>query len=347
MFVLVISSSDKKSGGFVPTFIPMGVSRDNDYSTTGVQSTMVTVHQPSVGLPGQTTPEKGTDTEVRMGDVDKQTPTTAVDKQTSATAVDKQTPTTAVDKQTPTTAVDKQTAYVVEKQAPLPMLDMFDMFADDPVSSSGRDLNSVHGTDHSHQVQDKPKLVTEETSTPAETQQQQQQQQGSSKKKLFLPRVAMKGKPLKRAPKSSRQDPTSQDKDRACPKKLKEEEPWHQTVEETETAVWKVAQTVEETEAAVWKVAQKLHQRFSNSATSEAFLERCRERIARYKVAQRFVAGGTIILDTSEFEHGSDQPPPTPRERVEHFEDTRPNELEHLKGFVIGFRKKHLLDKSL
>jgi hypothetical protein len=339
------AASEQRTGGFVPAFIPVGVPRNTSHPIKSPDKTSDLSHSTSdqtlsIDRKGvidkQATPV--VDKQAPVSLVDKQTPIPIVGKQTLIPVVDKQTSVPVVDKQTPVPVADKQTAISdVDKQPPAsvagrkapPPVDIFDMFADESITDSGRGSVGGSGGGPKEERGASTGPTAGDNLSPADSKVQlstDTQVKGPVKKSMFLPRVAMKSKPIKRPPRPLQPPSLFSEEDTSSSKKSKETSPSEQTVEETE--------------AAVWQVAQKLHQRFSKNTTSEAYLERCRERIARYKTAQKFVGGGRMVLDTSEFEHGSDQPLTPPLERPELFEDSRLNELEHLKSFVIGFRSK-------
>ena len=139
---------------------------------------------------------------------------------------------------------------------------------------------------------------------------------------FLLPRFARKSRPIVREPKEK-----SAPVEKGPPK----------------------AMTVEETQAEVWKVAEMLHQRHSTNTKSAGYLARCREKIERYKKAQVFVPGGTVLLDTSKFaaeveqkrknlKPGEEFDVPHPKEEKV-LDDINEEDLESLRGVIMGFGK--------
>ena len=198
--------------------------------------------------------------------------------------------------------------------------DMFDMFAEEGKKEQGLE----------HQF---PKEVDEEAIGTEVKKASLPPEEGSgeggmnnptsSKSANFLlPRFARKSRPIVREPKE-KLAPV----DKGVPKEM----------------------TVEETQAEVWKVAEMLHQRHSTNTKSAGYLARCRERIERYKKAQVFVPGGTVLLDTSKFaaeveqkrknlKPGEDFDVPQPKaEKV--IDDINEEDLESLRGVIMGFGK--------
>lgn len=210
-----------------------------------------------------------------------------------------------------------------KKSAPV---DMFDMFAEEKedVKEEG-----VEG------VQQAPKDEVDEeaqgTGDMKALEPQEERSEGggdtsnaasSKSANVLLPRFARKSRPIVREPKEK---PAPADE--GVPKEM----------------------TVEETQAEVWKVAEMLHQRHSTNTKSAGYLARCREKIERYKKAQVFVPGGTVLLDTSKFaaeveqkrkklKPGEEFDVPQPKEEKV-MDDINEEDLESLRGVIMGFGK--------
>lgn len=210
----------------------------------------------------------------------------------------------------------------IKKSAPV---DMFDMFADEEEGEKEKDLEGEHQFPIEKADEEPTEKEEVEASLPPEGSIEDSTNNPASIKSatnLLLPRFAQKSRPIVREPK---------EKSAHAEKRVRKE------------------MTVEETQNEVWKVAEMLHQRHSTNTKSAGYLARCRERIERYKKAQVFVPGGTVLLDTSKFAAEVEQkrqklkpgedfdvPPPRPEKVID---DINEEDLESLRGVIMGFGK--------
>lgn len=207
-----------------------------------------------------------------------------------------------------------------KKSAPV---DMFDMFADEEEEKE-KDSEGEHQFPTKVEEEATEREDMKASQPPEETGEDGTKNSASSRSANFLlPRFAQKSRPIVREPKEKVSAPA----DKEVSKEM----------------------TVEEIQDEVWKVAEMLHQRHSTNTKSAGYLARCRERIERYKKAQVFVPGGTVLLDTSKFaaeleqkrknlKPGEDFDVPKPKPEKE-LDDINEEDLESLRGVIMGFGK--------
>ena len=175
-----------------------------------------------------------------------------------------------------------------------PPLDMFsDMFAFDntkavPSGSISKVTDQVAMTTNSPQAptteMGKEKEVKKEDAVSSKGSTKGKETAQLMKPKAFLPRTAIKGKPVTKTRPSPSNSST---------------QPQLGVAEGV---------SVEEPQTEMWKVASMLHQSHTKDMRSEVYLQRCKEKIERCKHSLKFVRGGVIVMEELKGDHENIQP---------------------------------------